>query len=188
MQKTFTYSDGWPWLLMLIVPMYFVLFMLARGYYVEAVRTEELLAKLVSLALGGSITLCGVWVFIESATNALGLRRIVVTDDLLSVQNLLHTRSILWGDIVEFGTYTCPGFYWRYSYPRRFYVKLYDRQDNRIEVCTEDLDNVRDFLDIVFQKAINARFVIVNNVAWVPFTKEIEVMPWAPHDKSFLRD
>jgi hypothetical protein len=49
------------------------------------------------------------------------------------------------------------------------------------------LKNLREFIDIVFQKATHAKFVKVENVAWIPFSKEIEVLPWAQQDKSFLR-
>jgi len=41
-------------------------------------------------------------------------------------------------------------------------------------------------IDVMFSKAMHAKFVIIENVAWIPFTKNIENMPWNVHDRSFL--
>ena len=108
-----------------------------------------------------------------------------VNDKLLIVHNLFRTRQIAWSDIIEFGTDR------RRSgriFVRYFYVKLRGRPKKRIDICTDGLANLSELIDIVFQKATNAKFVIVNNVAWIPFTKEIEVLPWTQWDKSFLRN
>ena len=53
-------------------------------------------------------------------------------------------------------------------------------------LCNQYLENLHGLVDVMFLKAINAKFVIVENVAWVPFTRKIERIPWDVHNRSFL--
>ena len=92
----------------------------------------------------------------------------------LTISTLFTSKSILWEDIAEFGTYR------RLAgrvFVRWFYLKM--KQDDReIRLCTEALENVNDLIDLVFQKARSARFVRIENASLIPFIKKIQINPW----------
>jgi hypothetical protein len=161
--------------------------MLTWGYFSEAMRTEELVPKLVTGGIGLLISLSLAALLVRAIKTMMGTVNVVVTEQLLIVHDTFRTREIRWGDIAEFGTDKRACFYDR-RFPRAFFVKGRGQPHQRIQICTEDLNNLREFIDLVFLKAATARFVIVENVAWIPFTKEVEVLPWAQHNKSFLRN
>jgi hypothetical protein len=157
---------------------------IGRGYFLEAMRTEELIPKFVAVFVGLLISLAIVSIIVAIISAATGKAIVSVTDNLLIIHSVFGAQKIRWEDIVEFGTYVTP----RNRYARRlFYVKLQSRPEKRILVCNHMLKNLSELIDIVFQKATHAKFVKVENVGWIPFTKEIEVLPWAQQDKSFLR-
>ena len=103
------------------------------------------------------------------------LRRDPVTTSTSGVviRTVFTTKSILWADIAEFGTYR------RLSgrFVRMFYLKT-TQNDHEIRLCNESLENINDLIDLVFQKARGARFVHIENIGVIPFIKKIQTRPW----------
>jgi hypothetical protein len=93
----------------------------------------------------------------------------------LIIRNLLKTRSINWEEITEFGTYRRIGFQ---QYFTVFYLRANRYGDRKIRVCGASIENINGLLDEMFQKAVNARFVRIENVALIPFTRKMKIVPW----------
>jgi len=109
--------------------------------------------------------------------------KIITHDESLTVQNPFSTKTLHWKDITEFGTYTI-GYEHRI---RLFYIKSTKFSDAKIKVCNEHLKDLKDLIDTIFLRAINAKFVVVENVALIPFTKRYQVVPWDRNDRSIVK-
>ena len=92
----------------------------------------------------------------------------------ITIINVFTTMSILWEDIAEFGTYR--RLVGR-VFVRWFYLKT-KQDDHEIRLCTESLENVNELIDLVFQKAKDARFVRIDNIGVIPFIKKLQNRPW----------
>jgi hypothetical protein len=183
MSKTFTYRKFNILVLIILLATISGLILIARGFLIDVSRSDMLLHRLVNGLVGLICFLAALWIVIVYVVNIVGARQIIVCDELLILRHPLRNRIIHWQDIIEFGTYTANG---AYTPNRFFYIKITSQPDKRIQVCNELLENLRDLIDIIFLKAINAKFVIVENVAWLPFTKKIQLARWNQHDRSFL--
>jgi hypothetical protein len=170
MNRIYTYPRFNLFALISSMGVIFLLAMVAKGFFAEAIDTQNLISRLVAAIIGLFFAACCGWIFVMEVVNLTALRKVITHDEDLTIQNLFSSRTILWGDIAEFGTYTA-GFQYRV---RRFYLKSTQFGDEQIEVCTHYLDNLRDLIDTIFLKAVNANFVIMENVATIPFTKRLE--------------
>lgn len=183
MNKIYTYPRFDPPVLIASVPAIFVCAILAKGFLAEALRSEELLYRLIVAIIGLVFALCALWIVISILLNLAGARKIITRDESLIIRNLSSVRTIGWEDITEFGTYKA-GF--AYSRKRHFYLKAREYGDKRIDLCTRYLENIKELIDTIFLRATNAKFVIVENIAWIPFTKNVQLIPWDRRNKSFL--
>jgi hypothetical protein len=93
----------------------------------------------------------------------------------LTINNVLTTRSANWEEVTEFGTYRRIGYH---QYFPVFYLKANRYGDRKIRVCWASIENIDGLLDEVFQKAVNARFVRIENLAVIPFTRKLKTVPW----------
>ena len=182
MNKTYIYPRFNLFALISSVGVIFLLAMVAKGYFAEVVGAENPISGLVAAIIGSFFAACCAWLLVMQVVNLAAVRKVITRDDSLIIQNLFSSRTIRWKDITEFGTYTV-GFQYRV---RRFYLKSTERGDEKIEVCTHYLDNLKDLIDTIFLRAVNANFLIVENVAWIPFTKRLQLVPWDRRDQSFL--
>jgi hypothetical protein len=110
------------------------LFVIGRGSFLEAMRTEDLIPKFVAVFVGLLISLAIVSIIVAIISAATGKAIVSVTDNLLVIHRAFGAQKIRWEDIVEFGTYvTCP----RSKYARRmFYVKLQSRPTSGLLCAT----------------------------------------------------
>ena len=160
-----------------------VLFMIGLAYLSEIMRAEELATKMLNGALIVILLFLALTIVMENIITLLGLERNVITDDSLILKRPLRTRRIFWLDILEFGTYTKNGF----NQPNRFfYLKVKSHPEKAFDVCDEYLPDIGEFIDLIFLKAINAHFVIVDNITWIPFMRRTKLLTWERYDKSFL--
>jgi hypothetical protein len=183
MNRTYVYPRFDPLVLVASIIGIFVCAMLAKGFLADALGSQEFLYRLITAIIGLLFLFCTVWILIVNLMNLAGVRKVITHDENLSVQNISSVRTIKWEEITEFGTYTV-GF--GHHRNRRYYLKAREYGDKRIDVCTQYLENVKDLIDTVFLRATNAKFVIVENVAWIPFTKQIQLVTWERRDHSFL--
>ena len=91
----------------------------------------------------------------------------------VTISSLLTTKSIRWEDIAEFGTYRRLAG----RFVRMFYLKT-KQDEHEIRLCSESLEKINDLIDLVFQKARDARFVRIENIGVIPFVKKIKISPW----------
>lgn len=82
---------------------------------------------------------------------------------------------VCWEDIVEFGTFRAQRL--TPKAPRQFYLKTRNRRDSRVLVCSELIEGLNELLDAIFYRAINAKFVRIENLAWVPFVETLQIVP-----------
>ncbi len=136
-------------------------------------NSDHIADRFLGLGLGVLFSMAPLyWVGIVSQQF---LRRYPVTTSRSGViiRTVLKTKSILWEDIAEFGTYRRLAG----RFVRIFYLKT-KQDDHEIRLCSESLENISDLIDLVFQKARGARFVRIENIGVIPFIKKIEISPW----------
>ena len=183
MNKTYIYPRFNPFGLIFSVGAICLLAMVVKGFFAEAVGAENLLPKLIDAIVGLFFAWCATWILVMQVATLAAVRKVITHDEVVTIQSLFSSRVIRWEDITEFGTYTV-GFQYRV---RRFYLKIKNYGDEKIEVCTHYLDNLKDLIDTIFLRAVDANFVIMQNVARIPFTKRLQLVPWDRHDQSFLK-
>ena len=128
-----------------------------------ALSSENLSDRLVTIGLGLLfLSLPLRWVLL-----VFGMFNVITSDRGLIIRNGLTTRSINWDEITEFGTY------------RQISNSCGDR---KIKVCGESIGDLNALLEEVFQKAANARFVRIENLALIPFTRKMKTIPWRRDD------
>jgi hypothetical protein len=182
MNKTYIYPRFNLFALLSSVVVICLLAMVVKGYFAEAVGAENLLPKLIAAIIGLFFAWCAAWILVTQVVTLAAIRKVITHAEAVTIQNLFSSRTIRWEDITEFGTYSV-GLQYRV---RRFYLKTKSYGDEKIEVCTHYLDNLKDLIDTIFLRAVNADFVIVENLAWIPFTKRLQLVTWDRHDQSFL--
>jgi hypothetical protein len=101
---------------------------------------------------------------------------VTTSDRDLTIKNALMTRSVNWDEISEFGTYKTLA---SNHYVRIFYLKANKFGDRRIRVCGDSIEDINGLINEIFRKAVNARFLRIENVALIPFTKKLRITPWA---------
>jgi hypothetical protein len=176
MNRTYLYPRFNLLLLIVSGPLVILCAIVARGYFAQALGETNLLPRLISATIGLFFTSISVWIVAVQIVNLAGVRRVI------TVQNLFSRKTIRWENITEFGTYTI-GF----QHPlRRFYLKTKEHGDEKIDVCTRYLANLKDLIDTIFLKAVNGNFVVLANRAWIPFTKRLQLVPWDRNDHRFL--
>jgi hypothetical protein len=140
-----------------------------------ALSSENLSDRLVTMGLGLLFLFFSLrWVLL-----VFGMFNVTTSDRGLIIRNALTTRSINWDEITEFGTHrriAC------YQYVRVFYLKAKSYGDRKITVCGESIGDLDALLEEVFQKAVNARFVRIENLALIPFTRKMKTIPWKRND------
>jgi len=161
----------------------FLLAMVVKGFFSEAMVAPNATSSLIAAIVGLLFAACGIWIFVIQVVNLAALRKVITRDEDLIIQNLFSSRTIPWEDIVEFGTYTV-GFQYRV---RLFYLKSMQFGDEKIEVCSHYLNNLKDLIDTIFLRAVKANFVITENVATIPFTKRLQVLPWDRNDQTVVQ-
>jgi len=154
---------------------------LAKGFLAEALEAESLLYKLIAAIIALFFGSCAVWIVVINLMNFAAVRKVITHDENLTIRNLWYSKSIRWEDINEFGTYTA-GF--GHHRIRRYYLKGRDSPNEIIDLCTQHLENLKELIDTIFLMATNAEFVIAENVARIPFTKQIQLLPWDRRDQS----
>ena len=182
MKKTYTYPrlSVLPLIASIIVIYGFTI--MAKGFLAEALASANLLPKLIAAVIGLFCGSCTVRVLMVQIMNLASLRKVIVDDENLIIQKFSSSRAIRWEDIKEFGTYTVGP---RRQRVRGFYLKARGCGDQSIEVCTQQLDNLKDLIDTIFLRAINAEFFVVENLGRLPFTKQIQLQPWDRRNHSF---
>ena len=140
-----------------------------------ALSSENLSDRLVTIGLGLLfLSLPLRWVLL-----VFGMFNVITSDRGLIIRNGLTTRSINWDEITQFGTYKQISIY---QYVRVFYLKANSYGDRKIKVCGESIGDLNALLEEVFQKAANARFVRIENLALIPFTRKMKTIPWRRDD------
>jgi hypothetical protein len=151
-------------------------------FFAAGLRLDELADQLVALGLGLLFLLGGLSATILLFVRHVGAIHIAVADKELIIKNAFTTRFINWEDITEFGTYRRVGPH----YPVRvFYVKTKACPDQQIRVGNQFLEEVDSFIDEVFRRATNARFLRIENNAYVPFTKKLRSLPWERNSQTW---
>lgn len=117
--------------------------------------------------------------------NLFGKIKVTTSERSLLIQNALSWHSINWEDITEFGTYKRIA---HYPYLRVYYLKTKKYGDRKIQVCVESLQNLDKLIETVFLKATYATFLWIENIAVIPFTGRIEVIPWERKTRTGFLD
>jgi hypothetical protein len=137
-------------------------------------KSRDISNRLLGIGLGAlCLTIAIVWLS-NVSRKFLRIYPVTTSSSGLKISTLFTTKSILWEDITEFGTYR------RLAgrvFIRCFYLKT--KQDDReIRLCTDSLENVNDLIDVMFQTAKDARFVRIENIGAIPFIKKIQITLW----------
>ena len=93
MNKIFTYPRFHILVLIASLLGIFAFAMVAKGFLVDAIRSEELLNKLVAGVVGLFCLLGAVWIIIGNVMNFVGARKIIARDEELILQNPLRTTK-----------------------------------------------------------------------------------------------
>jgi hypothetical protein len=142
---------------------------------------EDLPDRLFASGFGFFLLLISLWWLVLGFMRRIGAINVTVSDQQLRINNVLSAQSFNWDEITEFGTYR------RLSgriFIRVYYVKTKNETDRQIHVCNEFLDNINEFIDVVFQKARNARFSCVENIACIPFARKLRITRWDRDGKT----
>ena len=145
----------------------FAMLLLSAG-----LSSDNLSDRSIAIGLGLNFLLLPLY-FLLRVFGAVG---VITSDHGLAIKNVLMTRSINWEEITEFGTYKtiAPN-----HYVRIFYLKANKFGDRRIRVCGDSIEDINGLINEIFRKAVNARFLRIENVALIPFTKKFKITPWA---------
>jgi len=183
MNRTYTYGRRFnPLFLIFAFVMVVVPAMVAKAYFQEAFWTTSLLYRVVAGMVGLLFAAVSLFILVIGVVNFLGLRKVIVNEEYLTIQNPVSKTTIRWRDITEFGRCT-EGLGPKV---RVFYVKTKVCNDKKIHVCTNHLEHLKDLIDTIFTRAVNAKFVTIENLAWIPFTKQLQVFTWDRNDGSFI--
>ncbi len=135
----------------------------------------KLIATLIALA----------WILLAFIDYQSSMLRIIVTDRFIKLKRPFTSISMNWQDIVEVGTYR-PGGVLRHSWV--LYLRSKESGDTRYNFVISYLStsNRRNLIDIILQKASNAKFVNLINRGWIPFFHRYEATPWGiDHSGTF---
>ncbi|HMF47704.1 MAG TPA: hypothetical protein VK603_03610 [Candidatus Saccharimonadales bacterium] len=138
---------------------------------IAGLSAEVLSDRMVAIGLG----LCFLWLPLYSLLAIFGVINVTTSSRGLTIKNALTTRSVNWEEVTEFGTYRRIGYQ---QYFTVFYLKANRYGDRKIHVCGPSIENINALLDEVFRKAVNARFVRIENEALIPFTRKMKIVPW----------
>ena len=145
--------------------------MLAAMLFVAGSSAEALPDQMVPIGLGLLFLLLPLrWLL-----HVLGVISVTTSGRGLTIKNVLTTRSVNWEEVTEFGTYRRIGYQ---QYFTVFYLKAIRYGDRKIHVCGPSIENINGLLDEVFQNAVNARFVRIENLAVIPFARKLKIVPW----------
>lgn len=105
--------------------------------------------------------------------------KIVVSDEIITIDKPFKKIEVNWNEILEFGKYKS-GYYPMHL---RFYFKVNKSVDERIEIGVLDFEERDELISTIFNKAQNAKFVTLENTSWIPFVKHIEILQWNQNEK-----
>ena len=80
--------------------------------------------------------------------------------------------TIRWDDIIEFGKRRITG---RFPY-WEFFIQTTDSE--HLKIGNEHLVNAEELVTYLFEKAINAKFSVIENTSWVPFVRKEITTEW----------
>ena len=61
----------------------------------------------------------------------------------------------------------------------RYYLSSDQAEKKNIKIADNNIENLEQLIDIVFEKAINAKFIKIENQARLPFFKSLQKSVWA---------
>jgi hypothetical protein len=154
-----------------VLPVAIIMLLFARMMLSAGINLEQLQDRLVAMGVGLLFLLIALWGLLDSSLHLVGAVKVITNDRSLTIQNVFSTHSINWEDITEFGTY-------KHWHIRVYYLKTKRYGDRKIQVCTEYLQELDELIETVFLKATYAKCLWIENIAVIPFTRRIEIVPW----------
>jgi hypothetical protein len=151
-----------------------LIYILAWGFVSAGWNSDLVSDRLVGLGLGVLFSMAPVGWLGTVLLQFLRIAPVTTSGYGVTIRSLFKTKSIPWGDIAEFGTYR------RLAgrvFVRLFYLKT-KKDDHKIRLCSDSLENVNDLIDSVFQYARDAHFVRIENIGVIPFLKKVQIRPW----------
>ena len=138
-------------------------------------NSEALPDRLLGTALGLLLLLASLWLLAGKWLRYVGFIKVVTDEGGLTIQNAFSNHSIKWEEITEFGTYIRRA---GNVFVRIYYLKANKYRDREIVVCSRWIEDIGGLIDTIFQKALNARFLRIENTAIIPFTKKLQISRW----------
>jgi len=118
------------------------------------------------------LSVVSVWAIIQ--IGIVLVTKVITDPDGIYLRRPFRSRTIRWEDVCEFGRRkrVFGNSHWS------FYLKTTESGHKRIEIATEMLIGIQEFISTVFAKTTAARFVTLHNVSVVPFARKIEIETW----------
>jgi hypothetical protein len=129
--------------------------------------------QFVVLAIGLFLIITPLWLLVFVWMQSIGFICVVCNDEGVRIRRFLRQVSANWQEIQEFGTYKVSP-----KGIRVYYLKARKFGDKRIVVCGNRLGDLDQLIDMIFQRAVNAKCLREENVAMIPFTKKLRIEQW----------
>lgn len=179
MHKEFTYPRPGLLSFFAFTIVILVLGIIAKAFWPELSSASNYTYRIIVMIIFLSMIFCIGLILTTLILNYFGIRKIIASDETIIIKNVFNTNKIKWEMINEFGRYKVGTGYCNYT---QFYLKTFDCSDSKIMLCTNNLSNIEGLVETVFCKATQAKFITIENTACVPFTKQIEIVPWHKND------
>jgi hypothetical protein len=110
--------------------------------------------------------------------------KIILDDNGLTVNRLFKKYNFRWDEISEFGKsrylFRSPNKSMTWFY----YIKSSSTGGERIFLGSLELNNITTLCDVIFKKAVNAKFVILENTSNIPFVRKFTPVEWNHREGS----
>jgi hypothetical protein len=159
------------------IPVALILIPFGVMLIMAGLRSLTITEQFVPLAFGLLFVIFPFFGLVLAWMRSTGSICVVCNNEGVRIKNLFRMISANWEEILEFGTYKT-GFGANPELNRVYYLKARKYGGRRIRVCGKTLQDLDQLIDIIFQNAVNAKFLREENVAIIPFTKKLRIDHW----------
>jgi hypothetical protein len=159
------------------IPVLILVALFGEMLFMAGFKSPSIPDQLVFSVIGFVFVIIPLLALILAWMRSVGLICVVCDDFGIQVKNVFRRVSVKWEEINEFGTYKT-GFGANPAVNRVFCLKAEKYGSRRIRVCDTTLEGLDELIDVIFHKAVNAKFLREENLAMIPFIKKLRIDRW----------